>query len=87
MFAILLEGTPASRRFFAGFAKFIGDVTTKPGSVTSKGTLLKALTLREESIDVGTVSALTQAEVKERMQKGMKGMVERSRSGAAKAML
>jgi acetyl esterase/lipase len=66
-FGMVLEALPASRLFFNRWAGFISDVTNGRQVVT-KGTLVRARTLVEESVDVKELSPFTDEEVLERMK-------------------
>lgn len=66
-FAMLLEDLRGSRKFFENWASFIRQVTQKPGTITTKGTKIKARSLEEIKLDVKGLSAFTEEEVKERM--------------------
>jgi acetyl esterase/lipase len=66
-FAMLLEQLPASRLFFDRWASFMSDVTSGR-KVETKGTLIRARTLVEESVDVKALSTYTEEEVLGRMK-------------------
>ena len=67
-FAMVLEGLPASRKFFANWAAFIGQVTQAAEPVTTRGTRIMAKTLQEVPLDVGALSTFTDEEVMGRMR-------------------
>ena len=67
-FAMMLDGLPASRRFFTAWSNFISTVVERPGEVTTKGTVIKAKTLEEIPVDVSGLSTFAHDEVMERMK-------------------
>ncbi|EPE27202.1 alpha/beta-Hydrolase [Glarea lozoyensis ATCC 20868] len=72
-FAMLLEALPSSRLFFDRWAGFISDVTNGREVVT-KGTLIRAKTMAEETVDLGKLSSFTDEEVLGRMNSRVEKM-------------
>jgi acetyl esterase/lipase len=72
-FGMVLQTLPASRTFFTRWAEFITQVTEDPGSVKTRGILIKAKTLQEEPLEATSLTNFTAEEVitrmKERAQK------------------
>lgn len=54
-FAMLLEGTPGSRRCYKGWAEFISAVTTMPEGVKSRAIAIAAKTLKERELEWNTL--------------------------------
>lgn len=67
-FAMLFEGTPMARRFFAGWSGFITKVIHQPKTVVTTGILIKPKTLEEEPLDVASLSKYTDEEIRTRMK-------------------
>jgi hypothetical protein len=73
-FAMLLEDLGGARKFFTNWASFISQVTKNPGTVTTKGTKIKARSLEEIELDVQGLSTFTDEEVKARMMERVQKM-------------
>ncbi|CAG8973490.1 hypothetical protein HYALB_00002815 [Hymenoscyphus albidus] len=75
-FAMIFEGMEGSKRFFNGWGAFIGIVSGGDGNrkVESKGSCIVAKTLKERTLDFGTLSELKDEEVKEFMREGASKM-------------
>jgi len=72
-FAMLLEELPGGKRFFENWAGFISDVVSGK-SVETKGTMVRAKTLKEESLDVRGLREVDDEVVAGRMREQVKAM-------------
>jgi acetyl esterase/lipase len=75
-FAMLLEGTPMARRFFSGWSDFISRVVQEPGTVQTRGIMIRAKTLEEAPLEVASLNAYTDAEILTRMRQKVKQLSE-----------
>lgn len=71
-FALALAHLDASRRFLDSWAKFCREVVENPEGVFAGAVRIKAKTLEEEKLDVGSLVAFTEDEVLVRMRKRVK---------------
>lgn len=67
-FAMLLETIPASRLFFDRWAMFITDVVERPEELKAGGKRIVAKSLREDVLNLETMCAFSEEEVKGRMK-------------------
>lgn len=74
-FAMIFSGTPGSRRCFEGWAGFMRDVTGGKG-VESRFVTIKAQTMEETELEVGTLSKFGEEEVRERVRRRIGGARE-----------
>jgi len=74
LLAMLPEDLGGARKFFENWASFITQVTEKPGTVTTKGTKIKARRLDEIDLDVKGLSTFTEEDVKARMMERVQKM-------------
>lgn len=72
-FAMLLGHTPAAKRCFEGWTRFITAAVEGPKSMNSSYTTIKARTCQEVNIDVKTLSSFTE----QQLQKMAKDRAER----------
>jgi len=73
-FAMVLRELAGSRRAFTGWAKFISKAVEEPESIKTNGTIIRAKSLREEEVDVKTLSRMEIADVKRRMKERVDAM-------------
>jgi len=67
-FALILETLPAARMFFSGWSQFIKQAVEGPDMLKTKGKKIMAKTCEEKELDVSTLCAYTEQEVKDRMR-------------------
>lgn len=67
-FAMVLEGHEGGRRCFTLWSGFIKAAVEDPASLKTRGTKHAAKTLKEETVDLATVSPFAREEVLERMK-------------------
>lgn len=67
-FAMILETLPAARMFFSGWSQFIKQAVEGPDMLETKGKKIMAKTYEEKELDVSTLCAYTEQEVKDRMR-------------------
>ncbi|KAG9248742.1 acetyl-hydrolase [Calycina marina] len=68
-FAMILEALPASRLFFTRWSDFIMQVVEGKNQVESKATFIRAKTLVEEKMDVGSLMGFSEEEVRTKMRR------------------
>jgi len=73
-FAMVLRELAGSRRAFEGWAGFIRKAVEEPESVKTSATMIRAKSLREEVIDIRTLSRMEITDVKRRMKERVDAM-------------
>lgn len=69
---MVLETLPASRRFFSSWAGFMSAAVERAGTLTTKGTVVKPVTLEEVSVDVKDVGTMTGEQMTANMRESVK---------------
>lgn len=78
-FALLLQNIESRERCFAAMADFMkGVVTGGNEGVSTKGTMIRAKTSKEEALDVATLSPFSREDVLQRMGERIKVMIPES---------
>jgi hypothetical protein len=76
-FAMVLESLPGSRLFFTNWTSFMSKAVASPGEIKTLGKKIKAKSLEEISVDVGTLSPYNHGEVLGRMKDRVKQTSEK----------
>lgn len=75
-FALLLDGHATTNRFFTGTSKFCNDVVERPETISTGAITLTAKTLKEEPLDIDTLTEYTDEWVSERMRTSREDMIK-----------
>jgi hypothetical protein len=82
-FAMILTRLPEARRCFAGWTGFINRTVGNGTTPTSSGVIVRAKSLKEDSLDLASLSPFTEEEVQKRVVE----QIARRRSLAEKSKL
>ena len=75
-FAMILNGLPASARYFASWAGFARDVVEEPAGVRTRGVRVVPKSLEEEPLEVTGLVAWTFEEARERLRERARMMAQ-----------
>lgn len=78
-FGLLFSHMPGSLRMFEAWTRFINDVVERREKVVSKGTVIKAKTLEEKSVDLGALCGMGREEILGRMRERVRVVSEKGR--------
>lgn len=73
-FAMLLDGTPGSRKCFEDWAKFITAVTMNPASIKTRAWAVEAKTLKEKELDMAKLCTFSHEQAMKWMDEKRKAM-------------
>jgi len=85
-FAMVIEGMEGGKRCFEGWTNFIKEVVAKGKELETKGTFVKAKTLKEENVDVSSLADWDREGVLKRMRERVR-IISLGMEGDEKAKL